>query len=342
VERGHKHTSARGPAIAAAVLLLIVGTTALIVGCGGSTTTTTTQEPTTTTVTVPGESVTIDESANGTVVHLSPGYVLIVDLQGLPSAGYTWNVQPPDPDILKLLPGPQIKGGTMPGEPAMFAFSALALSVGTTQFQADYVGPTGQKDKDFSVKIEVVSAKPTTSTTKGGSTTTTAKPTTTTSASTTTTAKPTTTTQRPTTTTVPPTSTTVGPTTTTIPPTTTTTQPFHPTTSTVLGLLYVDESFDGHVIHLASTFRMELTLRVNASTGDQWKLKPLDESVLKLSGEPKSIPGEGGMGAPGWMAWTFEPVGEGHAAVEMDLVSPSGDIRDKFYCMIVVNMVGAE
>lgn len=326
---------------AAAVLVALIGMIVFAVGCGGSTTTTTTEPPTTTTVTIPGETVIIDETANGTTVHLSPGYVLLVNLEGLPSAGYTWNVAPPDPEVLKLLPGPQIQGGSMPGAPAMYTFSALALSVGKTEFKASYVGPTGKVDKEFGVVVEVASAKPTTTTT-GASTTTTAKPTTTTAKPTTTTAKPTTTTTRPTTTTTKPptTTTTEPPTTTTIAPTTTTTQPFHPTTSTLMGVIYVDQSFDGHVVHLASTFRMQLTLRMSPSTGYTWKIKDLNEKILKLDGEPKIIPEGAAPGTPAWIVWSFQPVGEGYATLEVDLVDPSGEIKDKFYCVVVVNMIG--
>ncbi len=293
-------------------------------GCGSTTTTVTTEPPTTTT-TVPGEVVKIDENADGTLIHLHPGFLLLVVLRGEPSAGYTWNMGIPERDILKVLPGPTIDAGTMPGETSRYTFSFLALSTGKTDVEARYMGPDGKVAKTFKVTIEVDPSKPTTTTTAKPTTTTTAKPTTTT------TAGPTTTTAGPTTTTTAPPTTT-----TTAAPTTTTTQPYHPTTTTLMGVIYVDETSDGKIVYMRSSFVLNLTLRFNPATGYTWKLLPIGDDVLKLTGPPTFIPGGKDPGAPGYMVWEFQPVGEGSVELEVDLLRPDGTKVDNFYLGVVV------
>jgi predicted secreted protein len=214
----------------AAVIIILVVVIVYLASCQGEETTTTTtaqaQIP-------PGtEVVKLTETSNGKTVTVSPGYLLILELTGYPSQGYQWDVVPPDPEVVKGLPGPAItpdQGNT----PGTYTFSGIALALGTTDVSADYVSPQGKTDKSYKVTINVVSSVPTSSTTTSASTTTTTQATTTTASSTTTTSSSTTTTtQAPTTSTMTAstTTTTSGSTTTTAKPTTTTTA--KPTTTT--------------------------------------------------------------------------------------------------------------
>jgi predicted secreted protein len=187
-----------------AVGLAITLLTTQLSGCGS--TTTTTQEPTSitstsitstsitsppaSTTTVHGTVIKIDESANGTTVHVQPGVRLELVLTGEPAAGYTWNLIPPRPEFLSTLPGPDITGGSdQPGSPSTYTFSFLVISVGEARLHANYVSSLGKTDRSFDATIKIESSEVTT---------TTQKPTITTHQPTTTTTKP-----RPTTTTQP-------------------------------------------------------------------------------------------------------------------------------------------
>ncbi len=249
-----------------AVIIILVVVVVYLASCAGEEETTTTTSPQA--QIPPGtEVVRLTEASNGKTVTVSPGYLLILELPGYPTRGYQWNVVPPDPEVVRGLPGPEITpdSGDTPGT---YLFAGLALALGTTEVSADYVNPQGQTEDSYKLTIQVVSSTPTssttttadettttaesttttteaTTTTTAATTTTTAASTTTTSAATTTTtgasttsttAKPTTTTtaKPTTTTTAKPTTTTTKPaTTTTAEPTTTTTKPtLPPTTST--------------------------------------------------------------------------------------------------------------
>ena len=219
--------------VLAAVIVVLVVVIVYQASCTGD------EETTTTTVAQaqipPGTQVVrLTEASNGKTVTVSPGFLLILELPGFPTRGYQWNVVPPDPEVVKGLPGPEITpdSGDTPGT---YLFAGLALALGTTEVSADYVSPQGQTKDSYKLTIQVVSSTPTSSTTTtAGETTTTAESTTTTTeATTTTTAKPTTTTTAAsTTTTAAPTTTTTGASTTstTAKPTTTTTA--KPTTTT--------------------------------------------------------------------------------------------------------------
>ncbi len=212
-----------------AVVVILVIVVIYLASCQGEETATTTtsigQIP-------PGtEVVRLTETSNGKTVVVSPGYLLILELPGYPSQGYQWDVFPPDPEVVKGLPGPQItpdEGDT----PGVYTFAGIALALGETAVSAEYVSPQGKSEKSFKVTIQVVSSTPTSSTTTTEAETTTsteATTTTTTEATTTTTAAPTTTTAAPTTTTTaaPTTTTTAAATTTTAKPTTTTAASHH-------------------------------------------------------------------------------------------------------------------
>jgi predicted secreted protein len=236
-ERGRRRYGWGRMAVVALAIAAVAGVTIFTAGCSGSNVTTTTTERQL------GQNlqvVKINERSNGKVVSVSPGFVIQLELNGLPSLRNHWDVLPPDPTIVRTLPGPRVifDQANLQGT---FTFTAIALRVGTATFSADYVDRKGQVERSFTCTFEVISSSPTSTTTTGGETTTTiavtttttaAPTTTTTTAATTTTAKPTTTTAAPTTTTTaaPTTTTTGAATTTTAKPTTTTTKP--PTTTT--------------------------------------------------------------------------------------------------------------
>jgi predicted secreted protein len=278
--------------VAVVVALIIV--VVYLASCQGdeeSTTTTTAQAQI-----PPGtEVVKLTQASNGKTVTVSPGYLLVLELPGYPSQGYQWNVVPPDPEVVRGLPGPTITEdqGDAPGT---YTFAGIALALGTTEVSADYVSPQGTVDDTFKITIKVVSATETSTTTSSESTTTTAEATTTTTEATTTTTQATTTTtqatttttqaattttaasttttaQASTTTTKPPTTTTTTepPTTTTKPPTTTTTKPTLPPTTTtsyiprppttvIPGNTYLDERNNGQVVYAVSGAQIILTL----------------------------------------------------------------------------------
>lgn len=346
-------------ALVAVIIILVVVVVYLASCSGGDETTTTTisqsQIP-------PGtEVVRLTEASNGKTVTVSPGYLLILELTGFPSRGYQWNVVPPDPEVVKGLPGPEITpdAGTTPGT---YTFAGLALALGTTEVSADYVSPQGQTEKSYKVTIQVVSSTPTssttttaesTTTTTEAATTTTAASTTTTAASTTTTtgASTTSTTAGPTTstTTAPTTTTTVKPTTTTtVAPTTTTTKPtLPPTTSTsyierppttqVPSNTYLDERNNGQVVYATAGAQLVLTLGGDASTPYMWAIKRIDASVLRQVGSAVFTPVAGAKtGSPGIYTFTFDVL-KANVSTQLALAyaDPSGNITQYFYVGIV-------
>ena len=311
----------------------------------------------------------LTESSNGKTVTVSPGFLLILDLPGYPSLGYEWNVLPPDPDIVKGLPGPKITpdAGDSPGT---YTFAGIALALGETMVKADYVSPQGKSEKTFEVTIRVVESVPTTSTTVEETTTTveetttttaevttttveettttTAAPTTTTSQSTTTTAAPTTsTTGAPTTTTAAPTTTTTKPptTTTTAPPTTSTTKPTLPPTTTtsyiprppypeIPGTVYLDERNNGDVVQVTAGGQIVLTLGGDSASPYVWTIRRIDNAILRpQQGDPTFTPVAGPKtGAPGIYTWTFDVLRAGESTqLALAYQDSSGNVNQYFY-----------
>ena len=66
--------------------------------------------------------VTINERSNGKIVTLSPGFVVVIELEGQRWLGRHWNVLPPDPKVVWMLPGPKVTedGGRLQG---LFTFT---------------------------------------------------------------------------------------------------------------------------------------------------------------------------------------------------------------------------
>ena len=152
--------------VLAAVIVVLVVVIVYQASCTGG------EETTTTTVAQaqipPGTQVVrLTEASNGKTVTVSPGFLLILELTGYPTRGYQWNVVPPDPEVVKGLPGPEITpdSGDTPGT---YLFAGLALALGTTEVSADYVSPQGQTENSYKLTIQVVSSTPTSSTTTTG------------------------------------------------------------------------------------------------------------------------------------------------------------------------------
>ncbi len=359
--------------VLAAVIVVLVVVIVYQASCTGD------EETTTTTVAQaqipPGTQVVrLTEASNGKTVTVSPGFLLILELPGYPSLGYQWNVVPPDPEVVKGLPGPEITpdSGDTPGT---YLFAGLALALGTTEVSADYVSPQGQTEKSYKLTIQVVSSTPTssttttveettttaesttttteaTTTTTAASTTTSNSTTTTTAASTTTTtggstttstAKPTTTTAKPTTTTTakPTTTTTAQPTTTTIklPPTTSTSYIQRPPTEIIPANTYLDERNNGQVVYATVGAQVVLTLGGDASSPYTWSIKRIDTAVLRQTGNVVFTPVAGPKtGSPGIYTFTFDVL-RANASTQLALVyaDSSGNVNQYFYVGIITN-----
>ena len=360
--------------VLAAVIVVLVVVIVYQASCTGD------EETTTTTVAQaqipPGTQVVrLTEASNGKTVTVSPGFLLILELPGFPTRGYQWNVVPPDPEVVKGLPGPEITpdSGDTPGT---YLFAGLALALGTTEVSADYVSPQGQTEDSYKLTIQVVSSTPTssttttagettttaesTTTTTEATTTTTAASTTTTAASTTTTtgasttsttakptttttAKPTTTTAKPTTTTTakPTTTTTAKPTTTTIklPPTTSTSYIQRPPTVIIPANTYLDERNNGQVVYATVGAQVVLTLGGDASSPYNWSIKKIDTSVLRQTGNVVFTPVAGPKtGSPGIYTFTFDVL-RANASTQLALVyaDSSGNVNQYFYVGIITN-----
>ncbi len=297
------HGAKSGVIIAACTALLFL--LAALAGCGGTTTTTAAPEPSTTappasTTTSQGTVIRVDESSNGSVIHAQPGATLQVVLKGEPAAGYTWNLVPPQPQYLRTLPGPDIsRDSNLEGAPATYTFSFLVMSIGESKVHANYVSSLGKTEKSFAVTVKTESAKVTTST-------------------------------HPTTTS------TAQPTTTTEPPTTTTTKP-RPTTTTQPNTVYIDERYDGQVVHVDTGWKLVLTLQGNPSTGFLWRIdQPVEDDVIKLAEEPEYQPFGPDPGEGGVYVWTFNVVAAGATALELHYAGPGGEVTNNFFVGVVV------
>ena len=171
----------------------------------------------------PASTVVITEAQNGATVPVGEGWVVLLQLTGVPEES-VWNVNAVNAELLQVLPGPQITYPSFEsGAEAIYTYSAITLNRGTVHVTAKNVDIAGKVNKTFECTVLIVSEDDlaTTTTVEESSTTesstTTSESTTTTEATTTTTEATTTTTQASTTTT------TAAPTTTTKPPSTTTT-----------------------------------------------------------------------------------------------------------------------
>lgn len=315
-----------------------VGAVALAVACFFIGRATAPEEPI---VIPPGLSkiVILTEATNGQAVRVSPGAVLVLQLPGNPTTGYTWNITPPDPAVVRVDSGPVFTPTRNDeGSPGVLTFTGMAVALGTTEIDGRYVSPSGVEEKTYKVIIEVIKSAPTTSTLPPSTTspvtppstsasTTTSDSTTTTGASTTTSGS-TTTTKPPTTTT-----TTAPPTTTTLAPTTTSSLP-KPTTTTLPNVFYIDWTQDGKLLTIpVDTEKVVVTLPANPSTGHSWMLSQYEPQVIKPIGEPVFTPqeGQGQPGTPGYMVWTFELVGLGSTPLEFKLSDPANKPVDLFF-----------
>ena len=347
-------------AVFGVAMLVVLGMAVLLAACSRTelTTTTSTERQLGQNLQV----IKINELSNGKIVTVSPGFLIELELKGQPSLRFHWDVLPPDPTIVRALPGPRVLFD-LANLQGTFTFTALARSVGETSFSADYVNRKGEVQRSFACTFQVVSNIPTT-TTVSESTTTTAPTTTTTAAPTTTTAAPTTTTAAPTTTTTEtPTTTTTGAesTTTTAKPTTTTTEKptttttAKPTTTTVTlppttttsfiprppyeeipGNTYLDERNNGDVVNAMAGGKIVLSLGGNPSTGYHWEIKTIDTSVLRAEGDPQFISESTAVGAPGVYVWTFDVL-RADVSTQLALVylAPDGSVDQYFYVGIV-------
>ena len=139
------------------LFLSLVMCLTLMGGCGRSTTTTVTQSSTTTTV--PANSVVIDESADGTTVHVTQGYTLVVRLHGNPSTGYTWKIETDGGPLLRKQGDYSFTPDrAQEGTGGVFQAMYKAEAAGTTSLAMEYVGPDSRVDHNFYVDVIVETA----------------------------------------------------------------------------------------------------------------------------------------------------------------------------------------
>jgi len=106
------------------VVVLMVGLM-ILVGCGAS-------------------EVRLDANANGTQKDLSRGQVLLITLESNPTTGYSWQVVPVDPAILKQVGNAEFKSSAPPpvvGAGGTETFRFETVGAGTTTLKLNYHRP---------------------------------------------------------------------------------------------------------------------------------------------------------------------------------------------------------
>jgi predicted secreted protein len=146
--------------LALAVFVLVVLTVALIVAaCDTLGEEATTTEAASTTTTWPVNTVFIDETADGTSVHLDLGDILVLRLQGNPSTGYSWQfTDEGDPILQKQGAFTFTPDSDALGSGGVYQSVSLAVAEGTTFLALNYVGPDGQVDHNYYVDVVVGNA----------------------------------------------------------------------------------------------------------------------------------------------------------------------------------------
>jgi inhibitor of cysteine peptidase len=79
----------------------------------------------------------------------------------------------------------------------------------------------------------------------------------------------------------------------------------------------VSADMNGQTISLNKGDRLVLSLESNPTTGFDWELQNLDESVIKLVGEPDYKTDSKLMGAAGVKTYTFEAQGSGKTSIKL-------------------------
>lgn len=79
--------------------------------------------------------------------------------------------------------------------------------------------------------------------------------------------------------------------------------------------IQVDSSNNGQLVELRREQTLVVTLEANPTTGYTWEVATIDESILRLLGEPQFLPESSAVGAGGTQTFRFEAIGTG----QMDL-----------------------
>ena len=79
----------------------------------------------------------------------------------------------------------------------------------------------------------------------------------------------------------------------------------------------VNDAMNGQSVSLKAGDQLVISLESNPTTGFDWELLTLDESVLKLVGEPAFKTDSKLVGASGVKTYTFEAQGSGTAAIKL-------------------------
>jgi predicted secreted protein len=115
-----------------------------------------TTEPASTTTTWPVNTVFIDETADGTSVHLNLGDLLVLRLQGNPTTGYSWKFEGEgDPVLQRQGAFSFVPDSDAIGAGGTYQSVSLAVAEGTTFLALNYVAPDDQVDHNYYVDVVV-------------------------------------------------------------------------------------------------------------------------------------------------------------------------------------------
>jgi inhibitor of cysteine peptidase len=83
--------------------------------------------------------VNVNESQNGTSIDLQTGDMLVITLDGNPTTGYQWEMQPNTDGIVELQGDPEYNsGGNQVGSGGKYSFNVEAVKAGTTRVDLKY------------------------------------------------------------------------------------------------------------------------------------------------------------------------------------------------------------
>ena len=81
--------------------------------------------------------------------------------------------------------------------------------------------------------------------------------------------------------------------------------------------IQVDSGSNGQLVVLARDQTLEVSLEANPSTGYTWEVATIDESILRLLGEPQFLPESSAVGAGGTQTFRFEAAGTGQTDLRL-------------------------
>jgi inhibitor of cysteine peptidase len=104
--------------------------------------------------------------------------------------------------------------------------------------------------------------------------------------------------------------------------------------------LVLREADDGRTIEIASGGTLEIQLSGNPTTGYEWEVVTLDDSVIRQTGRPSFRPSSSAIGSGGTVTLRFEAVAPGQTELELAYgpsYNPDRPPDDTFSVTVVVN-----